>query len=267
MLSAPTIDLTFDSDDDWIPDPPKAARLYRAASVGNSWGVTSMGRGFDWDKRTNEIDPSSNEQLSLPPPPKLERSKSDRDADVHAATKRRNRRSQNSLKLTCPTTTVTPANLRPTPSIVTQPILAEPDPVTLEPSNPASPRPITPGSVQRHSPTGSYPPTSPRPRRRSSQQRVSLVAGRVLIAPMEPPASSVMVPPTLHRGSSAKSLMNHATSSQPLPLHNKQSFLGDRNISEFVIEKEIGRGAYGLVKLAREIQEGGSLGVRFMAAF
>jgi serine/threonine protein kinase len=36
--------------------------------------------------------------------------------------------------------------------------------------------------------------------------------------------------------------------------------LGERKISEFVIEKEIGRGAYGLVKRAREIQEDGSLG-------
>ncbi|KAF9453772.1 hypothetical protein P691DRAFT_812388 [Macrolepiota fuliginosa MF-IS2] len=46
MLSAPAVDFGFD-DDDWsLPRPPK---LYRAASVG-SWGVTSIGRGFDWTK-------------------------------------------------------------------------------------------------------------------------------------------------------------------------------------------------------------------------
>ena len=46
------------------------------------------------------------------------------------------------------------------------------------------------------------------------------------------------------------------------PLTINHTFIGERNISEFVIEKEIGRGAYGLVKLAREIKGDGSLGVR-----
>jgi hypothetical protein len=68
---------------------------------------------------------------------------------------------------------------------------------------------------------------------------------------MEPPVSSVIIPPNLHRVGTA-------------PLHNSQSFLGERNISEFAIEKEIGRGAYGLVKLAREIQAQGTLGVRYI---
>lgn len=265
MLSAPAIDLTFDSDDDWIPDPPQT-RLYRAASVGNSWGVTSMGRGFDWDQKTDEIDPLSSKHESLLPPPKLERSKSDHDADVLAAAKRRNRNSQASVKLTRPISTISSSSQRPpTPSIITQAIFAEPASFSTDQSRSSSPRPMTPGSIhstQRNSPTGSRPPTSPRPRRRSSQQRVSLVAGRVLIAPMESP---VMIPPSLHRGSGAKNLINTAAGVQTQPLHNKQSFLGDRNISEFVIEKEIGRGAYGLVKLAREIQPDGSLGVRYMA--
>jgi hypothetical protein len=83
-----------------------------------------------------------------------------------------------------------------------------------------------------------------------------------LIAPMEPPADPVTLPPSLHRAGNTKSFLNSTTSVQSTPLHNNQSFLGDRNISEFVIEKEIGRGAYGLVKLAREIQADGSLGVR-----
>jgi hypothetical protein len=83
-----------------------------------------------------------------------------------------------------------------------------------------------------------------------------------LIVPVEPPASPDMIPPSLSRAGSTRSLISSATDAQPPPLHNSQSFLGERNISEFVIEKEIGRGAYGLVKLAREIQNDSSLGVR-----
>jgi len=254
MLSAPTIDLTADDDDEWVAGPAPA-RLYRAASVGNSWGVTSMGRGFVWEKRSDEADPPRNEEDSLHPP-KLGRSKSDRDADPLAASKRWNRLSQNSVKSTPPITTITPPSPRPPEiSVLTESISDEPVSFTSDQSRPASPRPLTPGGVhssssaQRYPPSGSRSPTSPRPRRRSSQQRVSLVAGRVLIAPMEPPASSVMIPipPSIHRIGNA-------------PLHSGQSFLGERNISEFSIEKEIGRGAYGLVKLAREIQTHGSLG-------
>lgn len=44
------------------------------------------------------------------------------------------------------------------------------------------------------------------------------------------------------------------------PGESRDSYLGERSIDEFVIEEEIGRGAYGLVKRAREIQEDGSLG-------
>jgi protein-serine/threonine kinase len=266
MLSTPTIDLTIDSDDDWVPIPPQA-RLYRAASVGNSWGVTSMGRGFDWETKADDTEPPRNEDDSLHPPPKLERSKSEHDADALTASKRRNRLSQNSTRLI---TTITPPSPRPpTTPILTESISAEPVSSTPDQSRPGSPRPFTPSSAHsglRKQPSGSRSPTTPRPRRRSSQQRVSLVAGRVLIAPMEPPVSPVELPPSLHRASTsnARGFISSATSEQPPPLRNNQSFLGERNISEFVIEKEIGRGAYGLVKLAREIQAGDLLGVRYI---
>ena len=272
MLSAPTVDLTVDSDDDWVAEAP--SRLYRAASVGNSWGVTSMGRGFDWEKKGDEAELPRNETESLHPP-KLGRSKSDRDADALAATKRRNRLSQNSIKPTRPISIISPARPMtppskkpPTPLILTNCFSAEPASFGPDQSRPASPRPLTPGNVhntssfQVNAPPGSRSPTSCRPRRRSSQQRVSLVAGRVLIVPVEPPASPDMIPPSLSRAGSTRSLISSATDAQPPPLHNSQSFLGERNISEFVIEKEIGRGAYGLVKLAREIQSDSSLGVR-----
>ena len=62
MLAAPTIDLNFDNDvdDDWMPPPSSSPRLYRAASVGNSWGVTSIGRGCVWNNH-NRGDESESE--------------------------------------------------------------------------------------------------------------------------------------------------------------------------------------------------------------
>lgn len=262
MLSAPAVDLNFDSDDDWVAEA-HAPRLYRAASVGNSWGVTSMGRGFDWKRPSDDTEAQSSEDSGLHPP-KIERSKSERDVDAQAAAKRRNRLSQNSLKPTRPTTTITlPPPPPPINSILATALSSEPESLTSSQSRPASPRPLTPISI--HSPsiahrnplTRSNTPTMPRPRRRSSQQRVSLVAGRVLIAPIDAPPSPVMTAQNMLRTGSSGSLNGKAP-----PLHHNQSFLGERKISEFTIEKEIGRGAYGLVKLARENQKDGALGVR-----
>ena len=90
-------------------------------------------------------------------------------------------------------------------------------------------------------------PSTPRPRRRSSQQRVSLIAGRVSIAPLESPV--------LHRADSASSFLSVASTRPPSP--TKSSFLGDHSISDYEIEADIGRGAYGLVKRAREIGKDG----------
>lgn len=47
----------------------------------------------------------------------------------------------------------------------------------------------------------------------------------------------------------------------PTPSVDKTPSVGERSISEFVIEGEIGRGAYGLVKRAREMNLDGTLGV------
>jgi hypothetical protein len=67
----------------------------------------------------------------------------------------------------------------------------------------------------------------------------------------------------LRRVGSASSLLSTAASTgPPTPLPERESFLGGRSISEFVIEAEIGRGAYGLVKRAREIRDNDSTGVR-----
>ncbi|KAJ3546355.1 hypothetical protein NMY22_g2091 [Coprinellus aureogranulatus] len=50
--SSRTSALVFD-DSDWSPPSDPHKLLYRAPSVG-SWGVTSIGRGFDWDEEKNE---------------------------------------------------------------------------------------------------------------------------------------------------------------------------------------------------------------------
>ncbi|KAJ7631039.1 kinase-like protein [Roridomyces roridus] len=208
MLSSapPPVDLTF-ADDEWIPQP----RLYRGASVGNSWGVTSIGRGFDWD-----------ESPSADPQPRLYKDKLDSplafDLDLPPL------RPHNVL--TAEPFTLSPAHSRPVSPLLTPALKTPP---TRSPTMP------------------------PRPRRRSSQARVSLIAGRVSIATIEP--SSPVLPQALLRAGSASSLLSLATSTRapsPVTLEHPQNYLGERNINEFVIEAEIGRGAYGLVKRARE---------------
>ena len=269
MLSTRAVDLNFNeaSDDDWVADPPPA-RLYRAASVGNSWGVTSMGRGFDWEKNSDETSLSPNDFGSFLSPPPLERSVSEREIENRAA-KIRNRLTQNSAKpvhLEKPVATVTSPSPRPVTSIITNVLSMAPASLSFDDQRPESPfqRPYTPGSVHsgRHNTSGARTPASPRPSRRSSQQRVSLIAGRVLIAPLdEAPPSPTFLPKNVHRGTDS---MSSADSSDldHTPLTINHTFIGERNISEFFIEKEIGRGAYGLVKLVREMKGDGSLGVR-----
>ena len=171
------------------------------------------------------------------------------------------------------------------PNVVTleplsiSPTTIMPPPMSRPHSRPASrpgSRPITPGlqfptmgSPIIPSGVGRNPP-SPiiRPRRRSSQQRVSLFAGRVSITPAEPPAephTSPPVPPpkfvrsgsTASYLSSASSVCAPSASETPTPVAETVG----RTISEFAVQGEIGRGAYGLVKKAREILPDGNLGV------
>jgi len=223
MLSTSSVGFTFD-DDDWIP--PHPPRLYRTASVG-SWGVTSIGRGFDWDKKSeqrlaiaHEEEKENNEPSTDPEP-----------AVPHG------RKHHHSFQDKSPV-----INLVMTSSPQSMPQ--------------SSCRPPTP-SV----PPLSRSPSSPRPRRRSSQQRVSLIAGRVSIAPIEPPSPPPMLSDNLRRTPSSASILSNTSTRAPSPSSENQSFLGGRNISEYLIEGEIGRGAYGLVKRAREISSDGSLGV------
>jgi len=244
MLSASLIGLTFD-DDDWIA-PPHAPKLYRAASVG-SWGVTSIGRGFDWDKKGDL--PDVHESPTPPTPVQEARVEQKRpqtaDPSAHSAHLRKHHHAF--------------IDKSPVIPLTTRIMTSSPQP---QDGAPAPCRPTTP-LIQAFARS----PSSPRPRRRSSQQRVSLVAGRVLIAPIDPPDPPPMLSENLRRTPSSGSILSYAESAQPPTPSADQSFLGGRTISEYVVEGEMGRGAYGLVKRAREILPNETLGVSISNRF
>nr|GAT48693.1 predicted protein [Mycena chlorophos] len=227
-------------DDEWSPRP----RIYRPASLGHySYGVTTIGRGYADDDEESEID---DPDLDLPhhSPAWLPPLKSPglffggRDFDWEEP-RRTSPHLNTTTQIVAPTTIMT-------------------EPLTCSPAHTRPSSPLTP-TIPTRTPTLPRSPTLPqRPRRRSSQQRVSLIAGRVSIATIEPPP----LPQGLLRATSTSSLLSQASSTRaPSPsASDRQSFLGGRDISEFAIEGEIGRGAYGLVKRAREILPDKSLG-------
>ena len=218
MLSASPVKLTFD-DDEWkLP-----SLACKAAGVG-SWGVTSIGRGFDWSH-----DASLTSLSKVLEAPENAEMKTHPDDGYRAVAHGRNHAP---LDKTVTTTSF---------FIPSRPPSMDISPTTCWPQTPSLP-----------------PSPSFRPRRRSSQQRVSLIAGRVSIAPIDPPSTPPMLSENLKRTPSSGSILSTRA---PSPSSEHESFLGGRDISEFVIEGEIGRGAYGLVKRAREIQPDGSLGV------
>jgi protein-serine/threonine kinase len=258
MLSAAALDVTY-GDDDWVAPP---AKLYRAASVGNSWGVTSIGRGFNWGQKKDCVEASS--------PDKDISNQAKEDTDDSYFPPQMPALPNSELNSPITSLSIKPPALRST-SLSLLP-LAGPTvdipPFVNSPS--ASPR-LTPSSSHANLsgiPRSPIPrsPTSPYPRRRSSQ-RVSLIGGQVSIAPMEPPSPPPLLAPSLQRAGSTGSFLSVAVSTgPPSPCPEREPFLCGRNILEFSIESEIGRGAYGLVKRAREIQEDGSLGVRYTAS-
>ncbi|KAK0208291.1 kinase-like domain-containing protein [Desarmillaria ectypa] len=261
MLSAPPqLDLAFDSEE-WTPQLPP--RLYRAASVG-SWGVTSIGRGFDWDQNEDTSESifsqkgSPQSKIDNLPQKEVLRQPVYEPSLPRADETSTGRKTPNGIASDSAKVMRLVANVTPTPpSILTSTISTEP----LVYSRSSSPLlSTTPGSSKVTITPRS--PIAPRPRRRSSQQRVSLIAGRVSIAPIEPPSPPPILPKSLNRADSTSSLLSVASSTRaPSPVRSsEESFLGERTISEFHIEGEIGRGAYGLVKRAREILDHGSLG-------
>jgi protein-serine/threonine kinase len=265
MLTAPAaVDIAFD-DDSWGA-PSAILALNRAVSVGNSWGVTCIGRGFNWAAEEEEqkglsdarddigLDDStiSTQSFICPPSP----------AYTVAFT---NSTDSDTLY---PAAIVTPSAPLP---LQTQTSRFTTEPLTFSPteSPSISHRPLPQSSSSLFSPNISAPPrplrspTSPRPRRRSSQQRVSLIAGRLSIAPIEPPSPPPVAPQKLIRSGSTASLLSLDLSTRP-PTPSSSIVAqasSERRISEFVIQGEIGRGAYGLVKKAREMKADGTLSV------
>ncbi|KAH8102622.1 kinase-like protein [Cristinia sonorae] len=275
MLAAPAVDISFD-DDDWIA-PQSSPKLYRAASVGNSWRVTSIGRGFDWDQ--DEQDHSTNPPRHVDPPPVL----SHKDT-LPLPSLQRTRHVWHSAPVVQKGKTITSSPVAACSSLPggskassSGSFVSSSVPRSPVHSRPSSPRPVpttnglTGNSLSSSraslmmstpsSPVSGRSSPVPRPRRRSSQQRVSLIAGRVSILPIEPPSPPPTAPQKLVRANSAASFLSAASSAGP-PTPNEEDFSpnAERSISEFVIEREIGRGAYGLVKRAREMNLDGTLG-------
>lgn len=107
-------------------------------------------------------------------------------------------------------------------------------------------------------------PPRPPSRRRSSQKRVSLVAGRLKV--IDDPGeiyNGNLSPHILGRQSSQSSILSVVSTRAPSP--TTENFLGSHTINDFVIEGEAGRGAYGLVKRAREKLSNGKFGVSFVS--
>ncbi|PFH54519.1 hypothetical protein AMATHDRAFT_52134 [Amanita thiersii Skay4041] len=256
MLSSPAFDFTFD-DDEWTTQPI-TARFYKAASVG-SWEVTSIGRGFNWNKADDEVKQSPNASPSCTTKVEGLPQYSPRDIGISPNTSvgsqpAKHQHSFIDASKINRTPTSAFRSLRIMPSATYTEESTVQSPVHSQPVSPISMTPII--SVR---PPASRHPSSPRPRRRSSQQRVSLVAGRVLIAPMD--QSSPPQPQPLHRTDSSSSSLSIASSTRaPSPSTENQSFLGEKKITDFVVEAEIGRGAYGLVKRARDICKDGTVG-------
>ena len=268
-LSASLLDLSY--DEEW---PTTRPLPYRAVSVGNSWGVTSIGRGFNWKSNEREAsseavddsydtsklffsapspDPSNSDpdQLFFSDPPVITHSANPPSPPMsHPSSPSISRRSSVVSNSAATNLTSDPLPCSPIQS-----------PISSRPLTPISGRTSPDLSSVNLSRRSSYASSSrSRPRRRSSQQRVSLIAGRVSIAQVEPPSP----PPAskrLVRTNSATSFLSVASVGAPTPNSEPNAFLTERSISEFVIEREIGRGAYGLVKRAREMQLDGTCGV------
>lgn len=262
MLSATPRSKSFitsdhDRDEQWPQTTSRPVNLSGGWGY-SSYGVTSIGRGVD-DPHSNALedeDPGTMHGSFFDRSPKLE-SKSFIDDTTTTTPPAGNTR---------PLTTSLIIPHQPQPrSFAQKPTRYVPEPSALSQS-PSISRPSSPGTKSRPGSSGSPRPplgrstTTPRPRRRSSQQRVSLVAGRVLIAPLEP--SSPVIPSLIRHASTASYLSVASSTAPPSPDSPEHAFCpSGRDISAFNIEKEIGRGAYGLVKRATEKSDGGKPGV------
>ena len=283
---------TATSDDaggegDWMaPDPVFVVQ--RAVSVGSKqYGFTSLGRGFNWlgkeEEESNRIRRLSRSRSRSRQP--LQDTRVTEDASVISPSapsilgeplqfEPEPRLSNSADGLTSLAPSAEPSNSTRfvTPRTASKDVEHSPLSVSPQSSSRASNgRSITPPSPPSTRPLISHSPTVPRPpsRRRSSHKRVSLVAGRVRVIE-DMPALSIDLPLQLARTNSQSSFLSVAASTRPpSPLHDQEPdhFLGNHCISDYVIEGEAGRGAYGMVKRAREKYPDGKKGVSLRSDF
>jgi len=306
------------------------ARVSRANnSLGSSWGVSSIGKSFDWALNnasddtggTNDADtePTDNddcvdvdkqevqEQQQQPQKllPRLAMSGSSTNQSPNIpnsfgfhsfGSPLSSQTSKNNvLDLTSytPNLHISPIVPRMTTMTTMTSSASEHSMFSLLPQSPVHSRPISPFVSPLASPSISRAPssagstTSSRFRRRSSQKRISLIAGRISYTPPpSPPPVDTDVDyqehgahdhdrdhlpsPRLLRLNSTSSFVSLASTvatAPPTPAAgpgtaHEGGYLGERSISEFVIQGDVGRGAYGLVKRGREVMSNGSYGVR-----
>ena len=309
-------------------------------SLGSSWGVSSIGKSFDWtwnasddiggasdadteptdeDDAPQDMQEQEQEKQKSSPPPRLTTSESSNRAfgfhslgsPLSAAQTPKNN-SNFDLSPLRPYTYTYTQNLHISPLVpritsITTMTASDPSPLTpnyhsrVDHYNINSPvlqspvhsRPISPlvsPSISR-APSSTGSTTSSRFRRRSSQKRISLIAGRVSFTP--PPSPPLIDTNTddlhgdggdddddhqrsprllrLNSTSSFMSLASTVATAPPTPAGGPGTgtalggdYLGERSISEFVIQGDVGRGAYGLVKRGREVMSNGSYGVSFL---
>ncbi|TFY78291.1 hypothetical protein EWM64_g5717 [Hericium alpestre] len=213
MLAEPAVDITFD-DDDWMAPPASRPKLERPAGVGNSWGVTSIGRGFDWSGKGDEADAEEDDTTA------------------------------SETEQSCPELSLNDSHS----------------------SNPVTHRDIQifkihhRASVNLACPFAFYFDAT-------YYTIVRLLSGPTTITPIALPdarhvhGDDLRSNKLIRSGSTASLLSAAASTGAPTPAASVVGESGnERSISEFIIQGELGRGAYGLVKKARETLPDGSLG-------
>ncbi|KAG9100128.1 hypothetical protein FS749_016215 [Ceratobasidium sp. UAMH 11750] len=297
-----------DEDDEDRIIAIQPTRLARASSVGNSYGVTGIGRGFDWtwDNESDNDDDNQSEQSDHyhrngvqeiqdesehPTPPAKELHNLPLPADgrtnlvVIPPTPDPPRVPGRSASMFVGKPSATLGlNLNGSANGTSPPLPHPPLPQrTFSYSGTSTPGEMSPF----HSPRVRSPNLSPSSssqnlpnsrinspritRSRSNQsRRVSVVSGRqvpVARMPSPPPAPSPAPPPLIPRlsrfnsTSSFLSIASTAATAPPSPgAGGHPQFLGGRTIENFMVLGEAGRGAYGMVKRAREFKLDGSLG-------
>ncbi|CAE6424883.1 unnamed protein product [Rhizoctonia solani] len=306
---AHAVDVGLDED---LVIAMRPTRLSRASSVGNSYGITGVGRGFDW-KWGDESESDEEEEKHAYPIPEI-RDESEHPTPPATLKNGLATESQSNLVLIPPTPEAPHLPQRSSSMFVSAP--SQPTTLGLNLNGisngstpPAGPRSaglqrgfsysgastpaefspfhspqvrspnLSPSSSYANLPAALSSPqlsasrlNSPRVTRSRSNQsrRVSVVSGRQIPVarmpspPLDPSPAPPPLTPRLARLNSTTSFISIASTAATAPPspgsdgHNH--YLGGRSIDNFMILGEAGRGAYGMVKRAREFKVDGSLG-------